>query len=193
MRNESGSLKLLYPNGQTAQEIKYDKAKENQSIALAKNNQYFWTSVSTPGAANIIANSEKPTATNSNSVSYSAQEAPASQTTNIISGLNSSQPVSEGIFINTNPAASNLQQTNISNPSPLTGQAEKNSVPLNPNENSQDSKKSVQTASLASKISNPLIWLLVIAIIGFLWGLILVKTKRKIKARSKKLPIDWQD
>jgi len=193
LRNESGSLKLLYPNGQTAQEIKYDKAKENQSIALAGNNQYFWTSVSTPGAANIVTNSEQPTTTNSASASFSAQETPSSQTTNIISGSNLSQSVPEGTLINTNQAGSNLQQTNNANPSPLTNQAEKDSASLNPNENSKGGGNSTQTSSLASKISNPILWLVIIIIIGLLWGLGLVKTKRKLKARAQKLPIDWQD
>jgi len=50
----SNSLKLIYPNDQIAQEIKFEEIKENSSINRISDQEYFWSSILTPGAPDFI-------------------------------------------------------------------------------------------------------------------------------------------
>jgi PKD repeat protein len=193
LRNAAGSLKLLYPNGQTAQEIKYEKSKTNQSIALAGNNQYFWTNLPTPGAANIIA-SDNFAAINNSAPNYTAQEPADQQTTNIINNADSNQSV--GTWVEAGVAPNSATQTTGATDTNQTSQsASVNKIEIDTNNSAardnQNGKN--QTASLINKISSPFLLLPAIVIFGFLVGLGMVKLKKSLKLRASKTPIDWQD
>ncbi|PIP17085.1 MAG: hypothetical protein COX44_01855 [Candidatus Portnoybacteria bacterium CG23_combo_of_CG06-09_8_20_14_all_37_13] len=50
----ANNLKLIYPNNYVAQEIKFEEIKENNSINRISDQEYFWSSILTPGSANFI-------------------------------------------------------------------------------------------------------------------------------------------
>ncbi len=63
LNNDQDQVRLLYPDGNLSAEISYfaDK-KQGQSIAF-DGNDYFWTTLPTPGTANIISSEQsRPTA-----------------------------------------------------------------------------------------------------------------------------------
>lgn len=74
LNNTSGKARLIYPTGQVAQEIKYDKAPQGQSVSLISGNQYSWSASPTPGTANIINSTANKSASQLNSVITEAQE-----------------------------------------------------------------------------------------------------------------------
>lgn len=54
LNNDKDTLFLLYPTGDICQEIKYEKAKEGNSVNFISGNQYVWSSTPTPGMPNIV-------------------------------------------------------------------------------------------------------------------------------------------
>ncbi|MFC1700825.1 lamin tail domain-containing protein [Patescibacteria group bacterium] len=58
LNNDEDEVRLIYPNGEIASQIKYSGGnKKDRSVAF-DGIDYFWTSIPTPGAANIISNQE---------------------------------------------------------------------------------------------------------------------------------------
>ena len=179
LNNTEGSLKLSFPNSQVAQEIKYAKAKENQSIALASNGQYLWTPSPTPGAANILSNTATGTG-NYPLASFTAQEN-YSEPQNIIPANDyNPQGLEEGTFVTAGQIAENTSENPpASIPSPIVNKTENASSPLPEQKSNQQEK----TASLIDKISSPLYLLFLAIIFGFGGGWALIKIRRKIKNR----------
>jgi PKD repeat protein len=193
INNTTGSLKLFYPNGQTEQEIKYEKAKAGQSIALSGNNQYFWTATPTPGMANIISNADlTKTSFQPPGASYQAQETQGTQQ-NIISAnsLNSNAP--QGTIINYSSPASNME-TAPSSGQNITPATLANNIETEPaaKEITQQENGN-QTASLASKLSSPPLLIASIIFFGLAAGFSLVSLRKKLRRRADKITIDWQD
>lgn len=52
--NGANNLKLIYPNNQVAQEIKFTEIKTDSSINRISETDYFWSKIQTPGNANFI-------------------------------------------------------------------------------------------------------------------------------------------
>jgi len=50
----ANDLKLIYPNGQIAQEIRFEEIKSNSSVNRISDQEYFWSNIMTPGRANFI-------------------------------------------------------------------------------------------------------------------------------------------
>lgn len=53
LNNNGDTLKLLFPDGSLAQEIKYAKARKGFSAAVDENNNFFWTALKTPSNPNF--------------------------------------------------------------------------------------------------------------------------------------------
>ena len=190
--NSNGVVKLLYPNGQISQEIKYEKTKQGQSIAMESANKYTWTIIPTPGSPNIISSSGKQDNQTSASLTDVIDANYLSQ--NLISGgemIIAKSPLNDAAYIiipQTQPSEISASEDNMSTNS---GNPSGNSV-----ENQlKNSKKQTQFASLAGKISSPIVFIPLVIFSGFITGLALIKMRRKLKpkARSRQFTIDWQD
>ena len=56
LENFENSLKLIYPNNQIAQQIDFAEIKKDCSINRISQEEYFWSSIKTPGQPNYIKN-----------------------------------------------------------------------------------------------------------------------------------------
>jgi hypothetical protein len=177
LNNNEGSLRLSFPNSQVAQEIKYSKAKENQSIALASSGQYLWTTSPTPGTANVITSAVKTTETNS-PTPFTAQENSSEQQNIIPANAYQPQNPTEGTFVTAGQIAENASDNPQNNTlSPLENKIEDNSSPPPEQRNDQQEK----SASLFNKLSSPAVLISLIILFGLASGLGLMKLKRKIR------------
>lgn len=75
LNNGGDGLKLLYPDDKIADEIKYDKAIAGESY-IRVNDNWFWSSVLTPGSENIASNkiAEKQLEENNQATSVSEKQ-----------------------------------------------------------------------------------------------------------------------
>ncbi len=164
LNNDTDSVRLLYPTGQVAQEIKYGKAKENQSVSLANSRQYLWSISPTPGGPNFIGADQQKI---SNQIS-----AVITQPKENIESIQSIIPQETALTVSQETQAVNLTpQTSISAPA-----KEISSVPSD----KKSSKTNSQTASLTEVIkSSPATTILLIIVFGALAGLGLIKIRRK--------------
>jgi PKD repeat protein len=194
INNTAGSLKLSYPNGQTGQEIKYEKAKAGQSIALSGNNQYFWTAMPTPGMANIISNAALVgTSLQPPGATYQAQEAPKTRQSAISANSLQNSTAPQGTIISYPVSGANIETAPPSGtsaaPATLINKIEEEPTP---SETTQQ-KNGSQTASLANKLSSPPLLIASIILLGFTAGLGLVFLRKKLRRQADKITIDWQD
>jgi hypothetical protein len=194
INNTTGSLKLSYPNGQTEQEIKYEKAKASQSIALSGNNQYFWTAMPTPGMANIVSNTDLvETSLQSPNAVYQAQEAPKTQQSTISASSLQNSVIPQGTITSYSISGTDTEPAPPSEtsaaPATLINKIETEPTPA---ETTQQ-KNNNQTASLANKLSSPPLLIALIIFLGFTAGLGLVFLRKKLRRQASKVTIDWQD
>ena len=197
--NSNGAVKLLYPNGQISQEIKYGKTKQGQSIAMESANKYTWTIIPTPGSQNIISSSGKP----NNQISASLTDAIDTNylSQNLISGgemIIAKTPLNDAadiIIPQTQPSEISAAEDNMSASS---GNISENNVE-NQLKTAQSSgevnKKPFSSASLAEKITSPAVFIPIVIALGLGTGISLAKIRRKLKNKnpSQKFTIDWQD
>jgi len=164
LNNDNDSVRLIYPTGQVVQEIKYGKAKEDQSVSLAGNRQYLWSASPTPGGPNFIsANQQKTNSQISAAITQAGENMESIQS-----------------IIPQETALTVTQETPAANLTPQTSA----SAPLKEISSSPSNKKSDktnnQTASLTETIkSSPATTLLLIIVFGVLAGLGLIKIRRK--------------
>ena len=190
--NSNGVVKLLYPNGQISQEIKYEKTKQGQSIAMESASKYTWTIIPTPGAPNIISSTEKPISQVSTSLTAAFDQDYFAQ--NLILGgemVIAKTPIGETsniIIPQTQPSEISTGEDNMST---TNGKTPENNV-----ENQlKNSTNQTQFSSLTDKISSPTVFIPIIIIAGLGAGLGLAKLRRGLKAKKpfQKFTIDWQD
>ncbi|MBI2451226.1 MAG: lamin tail domain-containing protein [Parcubacteria group bacterium] len=65
LNNKGGEIDLIYPNGEIADKIAYDKALEGFSAGRKTDGTFSWTENSTPGGKNIFNSAEEPENKNS--------------------------------------------------------------------------------------------------------------------------------
>ncbi|KKU33990.1 MAG: ABC transporter, substrate-binding protein, partial [Candidatus Azambacteria bacterium GW2011_GWB1_46_27] len=73
--NQKGSVKLLYPNGELAEEVKYEiPAKDGYSAARKSDGAFVWTKNPTPGMNNILLSDSLKTTSSARSSEKVVQE-----------------------------------------------------------------------------------------------------------------------
>lgn len=164
LNNDNDSVRLLYPTGQVAQEIKYGKAKENQSVCLSANHQYIWSVSPTPGGPNFIGADQQKTSNQTSAAITQAGE-----------NMESIQSI-----IPQETALTVAQEAQAINPMPQTSaSAPTKETPSSPSDKKSDATNN-QTASLTKAIkSSPVTTILLVTVFGVLAGLGLIKIRRK--------------
>lgn len=178
LNNTSSKIRLLYPTGQISQEIKYDKAPQEQSVSLLSGNEYAWSAIPTPGLSNIISNSANKTASSLNSLAVEATEyynsisaiIPVNPTLTPSQSQSFLNPVNN---ISDSPTAANI--ATVDN----LGKNQISPIVSVSSENKE--KPQTQTASLINKFPSPALLAAIIIVLGFAAGLSLVIIRKKIK------------
>ena len=167
LNNTSGKARLIYPTGQVAQEIKYDKAPQGQSVSLISGNQYSWSATPTTGTANIISAAANKSASQLNSVITEAHENNSPLSSIIPSALSlfTSQPSPAANNIINNGSSSSTAGDNV-----LINQ-ENNSVSGNNKNTNQTQSVSAVISKLFQNKSTSAIAISAIIIFGALAGL----------------------
>ncbi len=162
LNNDTDSVRLIYPTGQVAQEIKYTTTKEDQSVSLAGSRQYLWSAAPTPGGPNFISADQQKI---NNQISAAITQ-PGENTESIQSVIPQEAVLTVAQEV---PTCNLTPQTSISAPQKEISSFSKKS-----------DKTNNQTASLTETIkSSPATTLLFIIAFGVLAGLGLIKIRRR--------------